>query len=158
MAANHERMRPLIDFQMNRIAKFFLLAIVAGLALGLASCHRGNDRPVFPVTGRVFFQGKPAEGARVTFVSLTDNDPKKPKPGAQVGNNGVFRLSTYASYDGAPPGRYAVLIVYPSPSQKIDDENAGPDLLQGRYADPKTTPLKAEIKEGTNDLEPFNLQ
>ena len=77
---------------------------------------------------------------------------------AEVGRDGAFRLSTYASYDGAPPGRYAVLIVYPSPAQKIDGENAGPDLLQGRYADPKTTPLRAEIKEGTNDLEPFNVR
>ena len=34
----------------------------------------------------------------------------------------------------------------------------GPDLLQGRYADPKTTPLKVEMKEGTNNLEPFDLR
>jgi hypothetical protein len=142
---------------MNHTAKFLLLALAAGLALGLASCRR-SDRPVFPATGKVFFKGTPAEGARVTFVSLTDHDRKKPKPGGEVGPDGTFRLSTYASYDGAPPGSYAVLIVYPSPAQKIDGENAGPDLLQGRYADPKTTPLRAEIKEGTNDIEPFNVR
>ncbi|MFZ1932930.1 MAG: hypothetical protein WAU84_04205, partial [Thermoguttaceae bacterium] len=138
-------------------AKFLLLTLVAGLAFGLISCRR-SDRPVFPATGKVFYKGKPAEGARVTFVSLTDNDAKKPKPGAEVGPDGEFRLSTYASYDGAPPGSYAVLIVYPSPAKKVDEENAGPDLLQGCYADPKTTPLRAEIKQGTNDLEAFNVR
>ena len=145
---------------MNRVAKVLSAALIAGLALGLASCrHRGGgDRPVVPAAGKVFFKGKPAEGARVTLVSLTENDPKKPRPGGEVGPDGAFRLSTYASYDGAPPGTYAVLIVYPSPAQQIDGENAGPDLLQGRYADPKTTPLRAEIKEGTNNLEPFNVQ
>jgi hypothetical protein len=51
-----------------------------------------------------------------------------------------------------------VVIVYPSPAKKVDDENAGPDLLQGRYANPKTTPLRAEIEEGTNDLGPFNVR
>ncbi len=133
--------------------------LVGGLALGLTSCRHGNSgRPVFPATGKVLYKGKPAQGARVTFVSLTDNDAKKPKPGAEVGGDGVFRLSTYASYDGAPPGSYAVVVVYPSPAEQIDGENAGPDLLQGRYADAKTTPLRAEIKEGTNDLEPFNVQ
>ena len=142
---------------MNRRAKFLLLTFLGGLAFGLVSCNR-SDRPVFPATGTVLYKGKPAEGARVTFVSLTDNDPKKPKPGAEVGPDGAFRLSTYASYDGAPPGTYAVVIVYPSPAQKIDEQNAGPDLLQGRYANPKTTPLRAEIKEGTNDLGPFHVR
>jgi hypothetical protein len=142
---------------MNRLPRFLLLTLVGMLAVGQVSCRRRDDRPVFVTTGKVFYKGKPAEGAQVTFVSLTDHDAKKPKPGGQVGSNGVFRLSTYASYDGAPPGRYAVLIVYPSPDRKIDGENAGPDLLQGRYADPKTTPLAAEIKEETNNLEPFNL-
>jgi hypothetical protein len=143
---------------MSRIPNFCLLALAGLLALAPVSCHRSSDRPVFSAKGKVFFKGKPAAGARVTFVSLTDKDAKKARPGAEVGPDGEFRLSTYASYDGAPPGRYAVLIVYPSPDQKIDEENAGPDLLQGRYADPKTTPLRAEIKEGTNDLAPFDVR
>ena len=143
--------------QSNRTADFFVVMLAAGVALGLTSCRR-SDRPVSVVTGKVFYKGKPAEGARVTFFSLTDNDPKKPRPGAEVGPDGAFRLSTYASYDGAPPGSYAVLVVYPSPAKKIDGENAGPDLLEGRYADPKTTPLRAEIKAEVNDLEPFNVQ
>jgi hypothetical protein len=32
-----------------------------------------------------------------------------------------------------------------------------PDRLQGRYADPATSGLRAEINEGGNDLEPFRL-
>ena len=63
---------------MNRILKLFILALLGGLTLCLVSCRR-NDKPVFPATGKVFFKGKPAEGARVTLVSLTENDPKKPK-------------------------------------------------------------------------------
>ena len=89
---------------MNHTAKFLSLALAAGLAVGMASCRR-SDKPVFPITGKVFFKGKPAEGAQVTFVSLTDNDPKKPKPGGEVDPDGTFRLSTYASYDGAPAGQ-----------------------------------------------------
>ena len=135
-----------------------MIPFVAAAVFGLASCRRADHEPVYPVTGKVFYKGKPAEWARVTLFSLSDRDSKKPRPGAQVGSNGEFRLSTYVSYDGAPAGRYAVTIVYPSPTQKENDENVGPDLLQGRYADPKTTPLRAEVKEGENRLEPFDLK
>ena len=32
---------------------------------------------------------------------------------------------------------------------------AGPDRLGGRYADPKTTPLRAEVGPRDNQLDPF---
>jgi hypothetical protein len=137
--------------------------IVACLLLGASlfccvSCKHDARKPVYPVVGKVLFRGTPAEGATVTLHPLEVDLLKTPKPGAQVQKNGEFRLSTYQSYDGAPPGRYAVTIVYPSPERKENDENVGPDLLQGRYADPKTTPLKVEIKEQTNDLATFNVK
>jgi hypothetical protein len=139
-------------------SRFLLAAIIVGLVVGLASCRRGDHGPVYPVAGRVLFKGKPAEGAQVTLFPLDNGEPKRPHPGAQVQKSGDFRLSTYASYDGAPPGRYAVTIIYRSPERVVDDENRGPDLLLGRYADPKTTPLTVEIKEEENHLEPFDLR
>ncbi|MGA2796233.1 MAG: hypothetical protein ABSE63_01510 [Thermoguttaceae bacterium] len=93
----------------------------------------------------------------MTFNPVDDDSRKTPKPGAQVKKNGEFRLSTYQSYDGAQAGRYAITIIYPSSERKENDENIGPDLLQGRYADPQTTPLKIEIKEQNNNLAAFNI-
>jgi hypothetical protein len=93
----------------------------------------------------------------VTLISLDDHDPATPRPGAQVKKNGSFRLSTYRSYDGAPAGRYAVTIIYRSPARKEGDDNLGPDLLGGRWADPKTAPT-VEVKEENNVLEPFDLK
>jgi hypothetical protein len=143
---------------MNRFSRFLILAVGVVFAIGLASCRRGDYKPVYHVAGRVLFNGKPAEGADVTLFPLDDSDPKRPRPGGQAGRDGSFRLSTYASYDGAPPGRYAVTIIYRSPEKKVDDENRGPDLLKGRYADPKTTPLRVEVKKGENNFEPFDLK
>jgi hypothetical protein len=135
-----------------------LLTLACGLTLGLTSCHRSDREAVYPVKGKVFFNGKPAEGATVTFVRCGRDDAPIPRPGGQVAPDGSFRLSTYVSYDGAPAGRYAVTIRYPSPEKKENDENVGPDLLEGRYADAKTTPLAVEVNRGTNDLEPFQLK
>src|SRR5262245_45877792 len=132
---------------VTRLFRCLILALLGGLILSLASCGRGDRRPVYTVSGKVFFRGKPAEGAQVTLVPLNDNDAKTSHPGGQVRKNGSFRLSTYLSYDGAPAGRYAVRIIYRSPEKKVDDENAGPDLLRGKYGDPRKTPLRVEIKE-----------
>jgi hypothetical protein len=140
---------------VSGFSRFLLLTLAGGVALGLTACRRSDREAVYPVAGKVFCKGKPAEGATVTFVRRDKNDSKMPQPGGQVGRDGSFRLSTYASYDGAPAGRYVVTIIYPSPERKENDENTGPDLLQGRYADPKTTPFAADVKEKTNDLEPF---
>jgi len=130
----------------------------ATVALGGTSCRRGGREPVYPVSGKVYYRGKPAEGATVTFVRRDARDADAHRPGGQVAPDGSFRLSTYGSYDGAPAGRYAVTIVYPSAARKENGENAGPDLLQGRYGDPRTTPLSAEVKKGANDLQPFQIQ
>jgi hypothetical protein len=138
--------------------KIILWLLGCGLLLGSISCRNGqNKEEVYPASGKVLYRGKPAEGASVTFHPLENASSKTTKPGAQVQKNGEFRLSTFHSYDGAPAGRYAVTIVYPSSERMENGENAGPDMLQGRYADPKTTPLKVEIKKQNNDLEPFNL-
>jgi hypothetical protein len=139
-------------------SKVFSLALAGALALGMTSCRRSDHEPVYPVTGKVLYNGKPAEGAQITLVPLDGKNAKTPRPGAQVKRDGSFRLSTFASYDGAPPGRYAVTIVYRSAEKKENDENMGPDLLRGRYTEPKSTPLAVDVKEGTNELEPFQVQ
>jgi hypothetical protein len=143
---------------MTDVLRCWTLVLVAGLVLSLAGCTKSDRPSVYPVNGKVFYKGKPAEGAYLTLVPLDENAAGRPRPGALVKKDGSFRLSTYTSHDGAPAGRYAATIIYRSPEKKIDDENAGPDLLRGRYSDPKTSLLHVEIKEGTNELEPFNLK
>src|SRR5262245_59067720 len=102
------------------------------LLLCLASC--GDPKRPHPVSGQVFFRDKPAEGAVVTFVPEGNDDAKAARPAGVVGPDGGFRLSTRGTFDGAPVGRYAVTIFYLSPEKKVDGQNVGPDLLQGRYS------------------------
>lgn len=141
-----------------RLSRCFVVFLYGLAVLSLASCGKCDRKPVYSVTGKVFFRGQPAAGARVTLIPLEDYDPGTPRPGAQVKKDGSFRLSTYRSYDGAPEGSYAVTIVYRSPIRKEDDENRGPDLLQGKYSDPKKTPLRVVIKAASNELAPFDLE
>src|SRR5436309_2392012 len=144
------------ELVMRQCRWLFVPAILG--ALFLTSCGKSDRRPVYAVQGKILYRGKPPAGAFVTFHPRDDSDPGAPRPTAQVETDGTFRLSTYLSADGAPAGRYAVTLLWPSAERQIDSENAGPDRLQGKYSDPKTTPLQAEVKEGTNDLEPFQLK
>jgi hypothetical protein len=132
----------------------FGFAFVVALALSLASCS-DPLRP-YPVVGKVLYQGKPAEGAMVTFVPI--DAALKVRPAGVVQANGDFRLSTRGTFDGAPVGKYSVTIIYPSAEKKIDEQNAGPDVFKGKYATPDSSPLRADIEARDNELPPYSLK
>lgn len=140
-----------------------LLSALALLALLCSSCQRG--RSCYPVQGQVQVGGKPAEGALVIFVPA-DANPLALRPTGNVAADGSFTLHSYdpeqrTTYTGAPAGPYVVTVTWPdAPAQEEENavETVEPaDRLQGRYGDPATSPLRAEVKEGTNVLPPFEL-
>ena len=111
-----------------------------------------NRRPVYPVRGRVFFEGSPAPNAVVTFYLINPDTKRVTRAGdAMAEADGSFALSTYTANDGAPAGEYAVTVVWWNPL--VDAEGKpGPNLLPERYAKPETTPLKAVVKTGANEV------
>jgi hypothetical protein len=91
----------------------------------------------------------------VVFHPVGNADPKAPRPFATLEKDGSFELSTYDTRDGAPVGDYAVTLTWELPAKGGDDDS-GPDLLRNTvYSNPARTPLKATIKPGRNELDPF---
>jgi hypothetical protein len=135
----------------------FLLMLVP---LGVAGCATGEQRkPVFPVRGKVLVGSKPAVRAQVIFHPLNDPDPQAVRPNGEVQADGSFTLNTYTAGDGAPAGEYAVTVLWASGSSAIGgDADSGPDRLGGRYANPEKTTLRAQVREGDNELPPFQLK
>ncbi len=133
------------------------LATVFLAALALPACQRGDRKPVFPVNGSVFYQGRPAEGARVVFHPGRDPNAHALRPQAVVGADGSFRLTTYTGHDGAPAGEYFVTVYSPAPGPE-DDATVRPDLFGYRYADPRTTPLTANVPSRSVTLDRFDLR
>lgn len=81
-----------------------------------------------------------------------------PLPHGEVDADGRFRIGTYDTADGAPAGEYAVTITWPE--TKADPgggEVTTGDRLGGRYSDPAKSKWKVQIRDGTNELEPFRL-
>jgi hypothetical protein len=147
-------------------------AALAALVL-LASCPACGPRPptgkftVYPVEGSVLFEGKPLAGAGVSFHPVDESrfGDAVPRPTGQTDREGRFRLMTYAEGDGAPAGSYLVSVAGVSrplnePGNLLDPSRTvtKTDVLRGRFLDPKTSGLKAEVKEGKNVIPAFELE
>jgi hypothetical protein len=112
--------------------------------------------PVHPVRGQVLFQGRPTPGAFVAFHPLDSQAKDVPHPIAYADADGRFALGTYGPHDGAPAGDYAVTVVWWSPVQLANaqegDAAAPTNRLPARYGDAKKSGLRANVREGSNDL------
>ncbi len=134
---------------------FLLLAGMMG------GCGGPSSSPqFFPVSGKLLdAEGRAAFKAVVTF-HRKGATADEAKPSAQVGSDGVFKLSTFAEGDGAPAGDYAVTIVWPGPPPadlRSDPQEVGPDRLQGRLQNPATSPWKVTVAAGPNELKSFKI-
>jgi len=84
--------------------------LLALLAVVCAGCSKSGPR-LYPVHGKILFEGQPARGATLVLHALGNSAPNGIKPRAFVDRDGAFEVFTYAAGDGAPAGEYAVTVV-----------------------------------------------
>ena len=122
--------------------------------------------PLNPASGKVLQGTKPATGALVTLYPAASigEEAKNLRPNGVVDEQGAYTISSYVAGDGAPAGEWTVPIVWPDP--KVDEKtrkaleeegNSVPDVFQGRFSKPETSPWKVTIAEGENSLPPIDL-
>jgi hypothetical protein len=133
--------------------------LVCPLAL-LVCCGCGDGRvPTYEVRGQVFAGDRPAANALVTLHPVGGAAADAIHPTGTVDDTGNFTLTSYKTGDGAPAGEYEVTVVW----YLAVKSGSGPDdyetrnFLPARYADAKTSQLRATVTKGTNQLEPFRL-
>jgi hypothetical protein len=136
-----------------------LLACVAGTAAG---CSKPDGRvPVYPVSGAVVGpDGRPVSGAAVCFHPAAGHPAPDLRPVGYTQADGTFLLTTYTSGDGSPAGEFVVTVgLRPAEPDKPEAEPGDVLTLTGpvRYADPKTSPLKATVPDAATTLRPFDL-
>jgi len=136
------------------------LSVVLSL-LTLASCSSEREIPgrqeVYPVRGKVLYQGKPPVDAFVYFEPVHQDNAHPSRPMGQVQKDGTFVISTYIHGDGAPAGEYKVSLEWLT-YRPFGNQWVGPDKMQGRYKDPKKSGLQATIDTKPNELPLFDLK
>ncbi len=110
------------------------------------------------VTGTVSLDGKPLVGSETVFVTVMFYPESSGAPAAaRLDEGGRYSLST-GSQEGLPPGNYSVAIsarevTSPSASGSSGERRLAPR----RFASPKTSGFKAEVKPGANTFD-FDLK
>jgi len=140
------------------------VGVFAAVCIALAGCGESGPK-LNPVKGKVLFKGQPAGGAQIVFHPASagsaanggsaEPETPQPKPYGAVGADGSFSLRTEPFGEGAPAGDYNV-----TASWIIRDANdplKSTSKLPTKYADPTASGLKATVKDGPNELQPFNL-
>ncbi|QJW98939.1 hypothetical protein [Frigoriglobus tundricola] len=133
------------------------------LAALLSGCGLGNTGAT-PTRGQVHTGSAPAEGVQVTLVPIDGKDEPASRPSGVVGADGTFTLSTYdpatrKSHEGAPPGKYAVLVTWYPPAGLGSSRDGTPraDRLGGRYKDAATSPFRVEVTDAPTELAPIQV-
>lgn len=132
------------------------LALAATLIVG---CGDGKPGPlkVYPVTGTIKFQGRPAAGAAITLFPKDSSIPEEIRPNAIADETGHFDLGTYGDVDGAPEGDYAVAVTWRPLVQSNGSASPGPNVLPARYALPETSQLTVTVGDDETELKPIEL-
>jgi hypothetical protein len=148
------------------MAKIHFWVSTCLLVLGSASALScSQTASLNAVQGKVLHKGQPLSGAVVVL---------HPKAGAHVNSqpitaltkeDGTFSLTT-GQTAGAPAGTYIVTISHPVPIKTTPGDGGmsmgGPpeteDSLHGAFGNRDTSQITVTIKDGPNQLEPFDLK
>lgn len=135
------------------------------VCLGVTLGCSGNA--MLPVEGTITLDGKPLDGAAISFVPAEGGRPCSGQTDAQ----GHFTLASYVAGDGVPPGEYKVTVVKldarrqaeaaPVEEGAADDQQVMGNIEQAvkfltplKYSSPATTDLKVDVTSG---MEPVQI-
>jgi hypothetical protein len=151
---------------LRSLTALFLPAVLPLVLMTGCSGTPEGRVAVYPVRGKVLYRGKPLADALVVFQPTTPAKPgvDVPQPTGRTDAEGLFRLHTYEGSDGASAGDYLVGVsgVTAPITEKglfsADKAAPRPDPLQGRFADPRTSGLKAHVNEAETEIPPIDLK
>ena len=125
--------------------------MLVSLCLLFSSCAQQEEpfrKETSPATGIVHVDGKPAAVLQIMCHDVKGMDTEHPSVSAgMTDQEGKFTISTYESGDGMPPGDYVLTFLW-GEMNRMKGGYGGPDKLNDRYSDPKTSEVKFTVVEG----------
>jgi hypothetical protein len=137
---------------------------IAALCLvALVGCGGTKPGPAtVEVTGTVTLSGTPVEGASILFSPDIGSDDKRLASQATTDSQGRFKLSTHVGggkfKSGIVPGKYVVTVSKLDTTPTKNIYSPPKNLLPPKYADAKTSQLKADVVAGQANDFPLSLK
>ena len=133
---------------------YFLLLI---FLLSMWGCGSSEGPSLYPASGRLLVDGKPADQAQVILhpVDGRDFDRRGARPSGITEQDGTFQITTYQKGDGAPEGIFVVTISWPEAPNSLEPS---PDRLRGLFLLPQRSSIKVKIEPRQNQLETIDLK
>jgi hypothetical protein len=132
------------------------LAAMIVVAMCMSGCSSEKRVPVFPVTGKVSFEGRAPAGAQIVLHPVNSVESNNVAPTATVERDGSFAISAYELGDGAPNGDYVATIQWYRFSKELG--GPGPNVIPAKYTSPRTSPIKVSVNGGPTQVAPILLR
>ncbi|MBN9119220.1 MAG: carboxypeptidase regulatory-like domain-containing protein [Planctomycetes bacterium] len=128
-------------------------SLLAACVLLAAGCGKGGGTVA---RGTVIMNGQPLAGAVVQFVPKSDGSLGAHT--VNTGPDGTFTLRTESPNTPVKPGSYVIVVnKWRTGEPGKGSMDAMKSEIPDRYRTQATTPLKAELKDGENALEPLHI-
>ena len=147
------------DDPVHRVC-LFVTPTLCLVALAIAGCGDGSDHEIYPVRGKISFDGQllVEESTTVLFEPDAERGNSAPSPAVgTVDGEGNYSLKTNGQ-NGAAPGWYKVVVtaLADTPQHANGPKNArsrpvAKSLLPARYGQAQTTPLAVEVVPEPDD-------
>lgn len=135
---------------------------IALVALG-AAVGCGGGTKVYPVKGKVTFDGKPMKGGgSVAFMPTGGQSGKA--AGGEIADDGTYELMTHKPGDGSMEGEFRVVILQTT-EREPEASNDGEKVVRKKgsslpeidriptvYGDPYKSPLTAKVEARNNEI------
>jgi len=144
----------------HRIAK------LAGLfvAVFAAGCGSSDNVAVYPVKGKITFNGKPMVGTGAISLIPTGKQAGA-AAGGEIKEDGTYELTTYKPGDGSMPGEFRVVIhqvVFQEGANTEDGAAPGSsavpppvpeaDRIPEIFSNPTNSPLTMKVEAKPNEI------
>jgi hypothetical protein len=152
---------------MTIVRQYVAAALLAAIAVSVG-CTPSGQVKVYPVNGRVNFEGKPmVGGGGISFVPKTGQVGKA--PGGIIKPDGTYVLGTYGEADGSMVGEFRVVIFQETvkegaaapdgaaPTATSSAAVAPTDRIPLVYASDRDSPLTATVEAKDNEIN-FDLK
>jgi hypothetical protein len=147
------------------LRELFLLFLFVGVIIG---CGPSGQVKVYPVKGRVNYEGQPmVGGGAISFVPLTDQAGKT--AAGTIKPDGTYELGTYTAADGSMAGEFRVIIFQETAKEPVAQPDgsaplpaAPSDVAPAQriplvYAKDRESPLRATVETKANEIN-FDLK